>query len=79
MNRNVTIVVVILVLVVIAGYLIWLRSKVQAPASPAASPEVTMQPSPSPEQSATPSASPTGKEATGSMKQKTSTPSSTGK
>lgn len=73
MNRNVTIVVVILVLVVIAGYLIWLRSKVQAPTLPQASPEVTMQPSPSPAQSATPSASPKGKEATGSMKQKSAT------
>lgn len=77
MNRNVTIVVIILVLVVIAGYLIWLRSKVQAPIAPQALPEVTASPSPSPLQSATPSASPSSKEATGSMKQKTSTSGAT--
>lgn len=71
MNRNITIVVIILVLVVIAGYLIWLRSKVQAPVSPRVEEEVQVTPTPSPIVSATPSASP--KEATGSVKQKTST------
>ena len=75
MNRNVTIVVVILVLVVIAGYLIWLRSRYSAPVSPQPSPEVTVTPTSSPQVTATPSASPGGKEATGSMKQKVSTPS----
>ena len=34
MNKNVSIVVVILVLVVIAGYLVWLRSKVSPVISP---------------------------------------------
>lgn len=76
-NRNVTIVVVILVLVVIAGYLIWLRSRTMAPVVPQTTPEVTVEPTSSPEQTATPAASPTGKEATGSMKQKTSTGSTT--
>ena len=71
MNRNVSIVVVILVLVVIAGYLVWLRSKVTAPVAPqveqeqvTATPEATLVASPS----ATP------KEATGSVKQKTAAP-----
>lgn len=79
MNRNVSIVVVILVLVVIVGYLIWIRSKVQSPVLPEPTPEVTAVPTSSPEVSATPSASPVGKEATGSMKQKTSTGSTTAK
>lgn len=52
----------ILVLVVIAGYLVWLRSRYQPPVSvspkPIASPEVIVVPSPSPEMSATPSATP---------------------
>lgn len=78
-NRNISIVVVILVLVVIAGYLIWIRSKYQSSVSPQASPEVTITPISSPQQSATPSATPGGKEATGSMKVKTATASSTGK
>ncbi len=77
MNRNVTIVVVILVLVVIAGYLIWLRSRTQAPISPQPSPEVIVVPTPSPEQTATPAATPRGGEATGSVRQRTSTPGGT--
>ena len=77
MNRNVTIVVIILVLVVIAGYLIWLRSRTQAPISPQPSPELTATPTPSPEQTATPSATPKAKEATGSVRQRTSTGSTT--
>ncbi|MBI2020493.1 hypothetical protein HYS94_03650 [Candidatus Daviesbacteria bacterium] len=76
LNRNVTIVVIILVLVVIAGYLVWLRSKYQPPVSPVVEETVTVSPIPTPTEIATPSASPT-EEATGSMKQKTSTPSST--
>lgn len=72
MNRNVTIVVVILVLVVIAGYLIWLRNRYQSPVSPQ-SEEVSVTPTSNPEQSATPSASPGGKEATGSVKSKGAT------
>ncbi len=75
MNRNVSIVVAILVLVVIAGYLIWLRSKVQ-PVIPAAQEQVQVTPIPTPTMTASPSASPSGKEATGAAKQKTSTPSS---
>lgn len=79
MNRNVSIVVVLLVLVVIAGYLVWLRSRVQTPVSPQATPETTVTPISSPEATATPSATPGGEEATGSTKQKVSTPSSTGR
>lgn len=62
-------------LVVIAGYLVWLRSKYQPTVSPAVETEVTTTPSPAasvPEEASTPSA----KEATGSMKEKTSTGSS---
>lgn len=79
MNRNVSIVVVILVLVVIAGYLIWLRSRYQAPTSPQPTPEVTVVPTPtsSPAVTATPSATPGGKEATGSVQQRTPRPSPT--
>lgn len=69
MNRNVTIVVVILVLVVIAGYLVWLRSRVASPVVPVEDQiEVTASPSPSETASASPSATP-GKEATGSVRQ----------
>ncbi len=59
--------VVILVLVVIAGYLVWLRSRYQPPVDPlsegtvqqtTASPSPMVTASPSPEVSATPSASP---------------------
>lgn len=73
MNRNVSIVVVILVLVVIAGYLVWLRSKYQPTVSPAVT-EVEVTPSPSPEVSASPSAA---VEATGSVKPNTATSSPT--
>lgn len=79
MNRNVSIIVVILVLVVIAGYLVWIRSRYQSSVSPQASPEITATPTSSPAQSATPSASPAGKEATGSMKTKSATSSSSGR
>lgn len=74
MNRNVSIVVVILVLVVIAGYLVWIRSRVSAPVIPNAEQvQVTAAPTitPSATASASPSATP-GKEATGGSKQKTS-------
>ena len=77
MNRNVSIVVVILVLVVIAGYLVWLRSRVQNSVSPVANVEQNMVESPTPTASAsTQMATPSGKEATGSMKEKASTSSS---
>lgn len=76
LNRNVAIVVVILVLVVIAGYLVWLRSKVQTPASPSVE-TVEVSPTPSESPSASPSATPGAKEATGSTKTKGATSSST--
>lgn len=77
MNRNVSIVVVILVLVVIAGYLVWLRSKV----TPVVSPQIEQQAqvTPTPTLVASPSATPKAKEATGSTKAKSATSSSTGK
>lgn len=78
MNRNVTIVIIILVLVVIAGYLVWIRSKYQPPVSPK-SQETVQTAEPSVPASASPTATPVSKEATGSMKQKTSTSSSTGR
>ncbi len=67
-NRNVSIVIVILVLVVIAGYLVWLRSRVQTPVSPITNTDQMIQ-SPSPSASASANmATSSGKEATGSMK-----------
>lgn len=76
MNRNVTIVIGILVVVVIAGYLVWLRSRVQVPISPQVTQDLEVVPSPTPEvasPAATPSAIPGPKEATGEVRQKTST------
>lgn len=75
MNRNVSIVVVLLVLVVIAGYLVWIRSKITPPVSPQVEEQVQVVSTPT--AVASPSATPTGKEATGSVKQKISTPGST--
>ncbi|MBI2600415.1 hypothetical protein HYW42_00520 [Candidatus Daviesbacteria bacterium] len=46
MTRNVTIVVIILVLVVIAGYLVWLRGRFQPPVSPQVNQEVEVTPTP---------------------------------
>lgn len=73
MNKNVSIVVVLLVLVVIAGYLVWVRSRVSAPLVPNIDQvQVTASPTviPSATSSASPSATP-GKEATNGGKQKT--------
>ena len=71
MNRNVTIVVVILVLVVIAGYLVWIRSKIQPPVSPLLQQAVEVNPTVAP---ATEDASPSA-----TLKEKVSTPSSGGR
>lgn len=76
-NRNVSIVVVLLVLVVIAGYLIWLRSRVEQPVSPQSIPEVTATPEATLEVTATPSATPGTGEATGPARQRTATPGGT--
>ena len=74
MNRNVSIVVIILVLVVIAGYLVWLRNKYQPPVSPKSDVSQDMVVSPTPEATSSGQmATPSGQEATGSMKEKTST------
>jgi len=68
-------VVIILVLVVIAGYLVWLRSRYQPPVSPRVEETIQVTPTPEPTKLASPSATPGVKEATGSMKEKTSTSS----
>lgn len=73
MNRNVAIVVVLLVLVVIAGYLVWIRSRYESPVSPKVEEEIQVTPTVSPVPSASVSATPKAKEATGSIKQKTGT------
>lgn len=80
MSRNVTIVVVILVLVVIAGYLVWLRSRYQQPVSPQLEEqqEVVVTAAPVATDEAE-QASPSAKEATGSVKEKASTGSSSKK
>lgn len=73
MNRNISVVVVLLVLVVIAGYMVWLRSRVVAPVVPAAE-QVVVTASPTVIPAATSSASPSaipGKEATAGGKQPT--------
>lgn len=78
MSKNVSIVVVILVLVVIAGYLVWLRSRVAAPVSPQTSGEAVVEsPTPQATVSASPSATPA--EAEGAVKEKAATPASTKK
>jgi hypothetical protein len=69
-NRNVSIVVVILVLVVIAGYLVWLRSKYQPEVLPKTVVEEQVMTSPTPiATSSAKIATQSAKEATGSMKQ----------
>ena len=73
MNRNVSIVVIILVLVVIAGYLVWIRSRYQSSVSPQVNEEVQAIPTVQPIQSASPSATSRLKEATGSAKAKSAT------
>lgn len=80
MNRNVSIVVVILVLVVIAGYLIWLRSKVTPTVLPKVE-EQAQQVTATASATAVASASvtPGVKEATGAVKTKSATSSSTKK
>ncbi len=77
MNRNVSVVVVLLVLVVIVGYLIWIRSKIapQVVSPNAVEVQVTPTIAPTPIATATVSATPRAKEATGSVKQKVSTSS----
>ncbi len=59
MSRNVTIVVIILILVVIAGYLVWLRGQYQPPVAPSVQvvePSPVISPSPEATESATPAA-----------------------
>lgn len=62
MSRNVTIVIVILVLVALAGYLVWLRNQYQPPVTQKPVDEVLVSPSPtavaSPSAQASPSATP---------------------
>ncbi|MDD5415397.1 MAG: hypothetical protein PHE48_00115 [Candidatus Daviesbacteria bacterium] len=79
MNRNTSIVIVILVLVVIAGYLVWLRSKTTSIVSPQVNQQEEVTPVPTPSTVASPSATPKAEEATGSTKAKSATSSSTGR
>lgn len=79
MNRNVSMVVAILVLVVIAGYLIWLRSRVAPTVSPRAEEQVQTTATASATAVASSSAVPGAKEATSSVKAKSATSSSTKK
>lgn len=76
MNRNVSIVVVILVLVVIAGYLVWLRSRVAPLSSEVVEQTEEIIATPTPRETATASATPSGTEATSGARQETSTSSS---
>lgn len=69
MSRNVTIVVIILILVVIAGYLVWLRGQYQPPQAPSVQ---VQEPIPSPKVSPSPEAT---KSATPAAKPRVSTPS----
>lgn len=71
MNRNISIIVTLLVLVVIVGYLIWLRSRIIPPAL-VVQPEDQVQvvPTAIPTIIASASATPSGKEATKGASQK---------
>lgn len=77
MNRNVSIVIILLVLVVIAGYLVWLRSKVESSVSPQVEQEVQVTPEATIVSIASPSATPEEKVATGTAKPRTATPGAT--
>lgn len=67
MNRNVTILIIILTIVLLSFYLVWLRGKFQVRELQSPSPTTMLSPSPSPEVTltstpqATPSASPSVK------------------
>lgn len=74
MNRNITIVIALLLVVVIAGYLVWLRSKVSVPVSPKVEVEVQVVPTAVPTATASASAA-LGKEATTATKAKNATTS----
>lgn len=66
----------ILVLVVIAGYLVWLRSKVQVPVSPQLEEQQEVVITPAPQATSEAKlASPSAEEATGSIQEKTPSPS----
>lgn len=77
MNRNVSIVIAVLVLVVIAGYLVWVRSRVSSTVSPSLAEQVQITPSAQPTLIASASAVPGVKEATGSVKAKSATSGAT--
>lgn len=70
-----TIVVVILVLVVVAAYLVWLRSKVQQPVSPKLDTQQEVVITTTPEATSETDQATQSEEATGSMKEKSSTSS----
>lgn len=75
MNRNVSIVIVLLLIVVIAGYLIWLRSKTQPTVSPRAEEQAEITATAEPAFTEAPSiTTDEEQEATGATGQRTATP-----
>lgn len=74
MNRNVTIVVILLIFAVIAAYLVWLRGQFQQQMSVATTQEVQV--SSSPVMTPVPESTTSAKEATASAKPKAATSSS---
>lgn len=79
MNRNISIIVTLLVLVVIVGYLIWLRSRIVPPVPVQPEDQVQIVPTAIPTIIASASATPSGKEATKGAQQKSASPGATKK
>lgn len=78
MHRNVTVVIIILILVVIAGYLVWLRSRFEQSVPQEVNVQteiITPTPSPLVMETASPSATPITKQASPSAKPKSATSS----
>lgn len=75
LNRNITILIIILIIVLLAGYLVWLRNRF---ASTTEIPQATLQPSPTvtPTQTASPSATPVVETKEATKTSKTALPTS---
>ncbi len=76
MNRNVTIVVILLIFAVIAAYLVWLRGQFQQQMSATTQPTEMTQTPPTSAMTPSPDATASAKDATAAAKPKTATPSS---